>query len=171
MSRVNDETVDVSKLLAGAAAAVRGVPFCWLATTSEDGLAHVRPMGPLRPDPGEGKDEWTIRFLTDGRSRKAADLRRSGRVTVIVQHDPSLAFVTLTGTATLHDTEPEVRRRWKDAYDAIFPTEEDRAAALFLDVDVERMDLLIRGVTPEPFGIHTTTIERDAGGAWRAVSP
>jgi hypothetical protein len=31
------------------------------------------------------------------------------------------------------------------------------------------MELWIRGVTPEPFGMRPTTLERDAGGAWRLI--
>jgi hypothetical protein len=30
------------------------------------------------------------------------------------------------------------------------------------------MELWIRGVTPEPFGLLPTVLERDAGGGWRS---
>ena len=50
-----------------------------------------------------------------------------------------------------------------------FPTEQDRANAIFVEVDVERMELWIRGVTPEPFGLRATILERDAGRGWRLV--
>jgi general stress protein 26 len=118
-------------------------------------------------DPDE--DEWKIRFVTDGRSRKACDIRRDGKVTIVFQHDPEDAYVTLIGRASLRESASEVRRRWKRAYDAYFPGEQDRANAAFVEVEVERMELWIRGVTPEPFGLQTTTLERDAGGAWRLI--
>jgi general stress protein 26 len=95
--------------------------------------------------------------------------RRAGKVAVIFQHDADDAFVTLIGRATLREGASEVRQRWKDAYDAYFPSEPDRANATFVEVDVERMEIWIRGVTPEPFGLHTTMLERDAGGAWRLL--
>lgn len=161
------DTVEVDRLLAGAAKTIDSVRYCWLATAAEDGFANLRPMGRL---PHDGKDEWTFRFLTDGRSRKAADMRRTGSVAIICQHDPDDAFVTLTGKATLGESGPEVRKRWKRAYDPYFPSEQDKANAIFVDVDVERMELWIRGVTPEPFGLRTTILERDAGRGWRAVS-
>lgn len=170
MSRDEDErnTVDVSRLLAGAARAIANVRYCWLTTAAEAGGANSRPMGRVPPDPGES--EWKIRFLTDGRSRKVSEIRRAGKATVIFQHDPDEAFVTLAGAATLHDDGSEVSRRWKRAYDTYFPSERDRANAAFVEVDVERMELWIRGVTPEPFGLHATVLERDVGGAWRLVS-
>ena len=168
MSRVEDErdAVEVSRLLAGAAKTIASARYCWLATTAENGGARARPMG--RPN----ENDWTIRFLTfltDGRSRKASDIRRAGKVAVIFQHDADDAFVTLIGRATLREGASEVRQRWKDAYDAYFPSEPDRANATFVEVDVERMEIWIRGVTPEPFGLHTTMLERDAGGAWRLL--
>jgi general stress protein 26 len=161
----NEHPIDVDRLLAGAAAAISAVRFCWLATAAENGAAHVRPMGRL---PNQGEDEWAISFITDGRSTKSGDLRRSNRVTVIFQNDPALAYVALIGTATLYEREAEVRQRWQNGYNALF-SEADRSHAIFVEVAVDRMDLWIRGVTPEPFGMHTTTLERDAGGGWRAV--
>jgi general stress protein 26 len=123
-------------------------------------------MGRVLNDPGE--DQWRVRFLTDRRSNKAADMRRAGEVSILFQHDPDLAFVTLIGKAELHEDTSETRSRWKAAYDVYFPSETDRANAIFVEVGVERMELWIRGVTPEPFGLRTTVLERDAEG-WRLI--
>ena len=158
--------VDVSRLLAGAAKTMRSARYCWLATTAERGTPRIRPMGRVLNDPDE--DEWKIRFLTDGRSRKAADMRHAGEVTILFQHDPDLAFVSLIGKAALHEDASETRSRWKPAYDFYFPSEADRASATFVEVDAQRMELWIRGVTPEPFGLRATVLERDAEG-WRLV--
>ena len=87
--------------MAGAAKTIASARYCWLATAAEAGAPSVRPMGRIMRDAGE--DEWKIRFLTDGRSRKAADMRRVGEVAIIFQHEPDLAYVTLTGRAELHD--------------------------------------------------------------------
>jgi general stress protein 26 len=169
MSRVEDkgDALEVGRLLAGAAKAIASVRYCWLVTEAEAGGASPRPVGRLPPDPED--HDWTIRFITDGRSRKASDIRRAGKVVVIFQHDADDAFVTLNGVATLREGAPELRRRWKDSYDAYFPSEADRANAAFVEIDVERMELWIRGVTPEPFGLRATMLERDAKGAWQLI--
>ena len=60
--------------------------------------------------------------------------------------------------------EQYIKESVKNGY---FPDEEERANAAFVEVNVERMELWIRGVTPEPFGLHTTILERDATAAWR----
>lgn len=163
------DAVDLNRLLEGVSKTVRSTRFCWLATASEDGLANVRPMGRLLPEAGEGNDAWKIVFFTDGRSPKAADIRRNNRVTLIFQQDADDAFVALTGKAHLVESKSEVDRRWKDAYNGFLPNPEDRAHVVFVDVDIERMELWIRGVTPEPFGFHTTKLERDSERGWRVA--
>ncbi len=170
MARVDDarDAGEVSRLLAGAARTVANLRYCWLVTEGETGGASARPMGRLSRNVDQ--DGWTIRFITDGRSRKASDIRRAGKVMVIFERDADDAFVTLNGRATLLEGASEVRQHWKDAYNAYFPSEADRANAAFIEVDVERMELWIRGVTPEPFGLHAMALERDAGGAWRLVA-
>jgi general stress protein 26 len=165
--RGNDVTT-VGELLAGAARSIQKLRYCWLLTSSEHGVANVRPMGRLAPNTGTGTDQWTLRFLADRRSRKAADIRRSKPVVVTFQDDPAEAFVTLFGDATLVEGESDVRERWRDAYDAIVPMEA-RRHAMFIEVEAHRMELWIRGVTPEPFGRFPTVLEHDANQGWQMV--
>ena len=159
---------EVSRLLAGAAKTIARVRYCWLVTEAESGGTSARPMGRLLSDADE--NDWTIRFLTDSRSRKTSHIRRAGKLGLTFQHDQDDAFVLLSGRASLIETASEVCRLWKSAYTAHFPTEADRANAIFIAVNVERMELWIRGVTPEPFGIRATVLERDAADIWRLSS-
>jgi general stress protein 26 len=166
-TKAKPDAIDVNRLLAGAAKTMRSARYCWLATATQASAPRMRPMGRVLNDPGE--DDWKIRFLTDGRSRKAADMRRASEVSILFQHDPDLAFVTLIGKAALHEDQSETRSRWKSAYDVYFPREADRANAIFVEVEIGRMELWIRGVTPEPFGLRATVLERDANG-WRLIA-
>ncbi len=154
---------EMTRLLDGAAKMMASVRYCWLMTTAEDGV-HARPMGRLPAEPGE--EALTVRFLADGRARKVAELRRCGKVMAIYEHQASDSYVAVTGTAVLQEDPAVVCRRWKRGYEAYFPTEPDRAHALFVDVAIERMELWIRGVTPEPFGLKPTVLEREGEG-WR----
>ncbi len=156
------ETSDlVHRLLDAAAANVAECPFCWLLATG----APPRPMGPIarQLDP----QSWSLSFITDGRSQKAQALRRSSDVSLLFKRDGQEAYAELSGRAKLVEDRDEVGRRWRRGYDPYFPAPEDRGNATFLDVRIARMSLWIRGVTPEPFGLHTTTLERDEPGDWR----
>lgn len=167
MSRGEDERneIEVSRLLAGAAKTVASTRHCWLATAAENGGINARPMQRVPRDADE--NDWKIRFIIDGRSRKASDIRHVCKVAVIFQHDPDDASVSLIGTAVLREGASEIRQRWKSAYNVYFSSEKDRANAAFVEIDAERMELWIRGVTPEPFGLYPTILERDASGDWR----
>ncbi len=158
------DSVEVGRLVDSAAATVAKASFCWLATVDPSGAPRLRPMGRLPPEPGD--DAWRLRFITDGRLAKAANIRRAGRADLVFQREAEDAFVALAGAARLDEDQAEVRRRWKRAYDPFFPTEADKASAVFLTVEADRLDLWIRGVTPEPFGLKTTTLTRVAAG-WR----
>ena len=154
------------ELLAGAAKTMAGQRYCWLITTAEDGI-HARPMGRIPSEVGE--EALTVCFLADDRSRKTAEICRCGKITALYEHQPSDGYVAVTGTAALQDDPAVICRRWKRDYEAYFPTEADRAHALFVEVAIERMELWIRGVTPEPFGMKPTVLEREGKG-WRLLS-
>ena len=72
--------------------------------------------------------------------------------------------MTLSGVARIVTDATEVARRWKPAYDAYFA---DRQSAGFIELRANHMQLWIRGVTPEPFGVRTTDLERGEDGHWR----
>ena len=165
---LTDNAADVNRLLCAVGEKIGKARYCWLLTAACDGGTRARPMGRVPRDADE--EEWTLRFLTDGLSPKVADLRRVGSASVIFQHDPDDAFVMLAGTASLAEGKPEIRRRWKAAYDTYFPEGPDRSSAIFFTIDVARIELWIRGITPEPFGLRTTVIERDATRVWRLTA-
>ncbi len=154
----------VKRALDGAGDVVGEVRYCWLAAQAEDGAVAVRPMGRVSPHPRQ--TDWRLSFVTDGRSRKAVEIRRTGKATLVFQPAREDAYVSLMGSARLSESPAEVRSRWSAAYELYFPTEDDRANAAFIDVVVERIDLWIRGITPEPFGMRTTTLIRDPDHGW-----
>lgn len=139
--------------------------YCWLATSTGDDQFGIRPMGRL---PREASDaEWTIRFLTKGRSLKVAQIRHSARVSIIFQHDTDDAYVKASGAARLIEGASQILSRWQSGYDTYFPSEEDRANAAFIEIEIDRLELWMRGVTPEPFGLFATIIERAESADWR----
>lgn len=158
------EARDIGRFLAGAREIVASVQYCWLISRA-DGSVRTRPMGRILSSPAE--DHWTVRFITNRRSRKAADVRRSAAISLIFQRDRDDAFVCASGTARLIETAPEVQPLWNEGvYSKYFPTEEDRANVGFVELKIARLELWIRGVTPEPFGLQTTILQRNPQGDW-----
>jgi general stress protein 26 len=164
---INETDAEVSALLAGAVKTIQAVRYCWLVTGATSGF-NARPMGRVLAEKGE--DGWVIRFVTDGRSRKAHELCGEREVGLIFQSDPDEAYAALFGKARLLERADDVARFWKKHYEGYFPTPADRAAAAFIEVEIVRMELWIRGVTPEPFGLHATKLARAADGAWHLMN-
>jgi len=164
MSLAND-AADLRRLLDAAADRIGKIRYCWLITHDPDGGSRPRPMGRLPRDAGD--EPFTLRFLTDGRSPKADNMRRAAEVSVVFQDDPREAYAVLMGKAHFIEDKGEIRRRWIAAYDTYFPDGPERSGAIFVTVDVSRIELWIRGVTPEPFGMSTTVLERDGARCWR----
>ena len=154
------------RLLAGAAKTLASVRYCWLLTDARTGWLSARPMGRLQRD--VDKDDWRLLFIADGRSRKARELQLTGHAAVVVQSGDE-AFVTLTGIPTLRADATRARQLLQSSFETYFPSAEDQAHATVIEIDTQCMDLWIRGVTPEPFGLHPVRLGRDAARKWQLI--
>ena len=158
----------VNRLLGAARDTMAKVADCWAATPSETGGVNVRVVGPIPGVPGE--EDWTIWFATWRASRKAADIRRSGLLTLGYQYHPERAYVALIGGAALIEDRREIRDRWLEQWRLYFPGGPDDADTIFVRMATRRIELCVRGVTPEPFGSRPSVIERGDDRSWRIVS-
>ena len=164
-SQANDDIV--VRVVEAAARAVASVKYCWLATPGGVGPINARPMG--RTPRALEDDEWLLRFVTDDRSRKISEIRRGEKLTVILQRDADDTYISLFGGAAIRTGASADSQLWRASYNAYFPGKGEREHAVFIEVRVDRMALWIRDVTPEPFGLRPTTLERDAAGVWRLI--
>ena len=144
------------------------VADCWAATSSETGGVNVRVVGPIPGVPGE--EDWTIWFATWHASRKAADIRRSGLLTLGYQYHPERAYVALIGGAALIEDRRELRDRWLESWRLYFPGGPDDPETIFVRMNTHRIELCVLGVSPEPFGSRPSVIERGDDRSWRIVS-
>jgi general stress protein 26 len=158
---------EVRLWLAAARATIANVRYCWLATRALDGGANVRAV---RINPGvSGSDEWTRRFICRRDSRKAAEIREDPWVALAFQTDSGDAFVTLRGPASLVDDLIEMRTMWPVSADTMFPPGFADTNMIVVRVNVARIEIHARGVTPEPFGHGRYAIERNTHTGWRFV--
>lgn len=157
----------IGRLLEGAENVITGAQHCWLMTISQRGRVNARPMGRIVPSPGH--TDWTLCFLSDARSKKVLDIRSATDVRLTFDREDD-AFVSLAGPAEVIADAASIERRWQADYDRIFPTTADKANAVFIDIRADELRLWIRGLTPEPFGVRSTTLRRPLGGDWHLDS-
>ncbi len=157
---------EIEAWLTAARETVASVPYCWLATRARNGGANARAVRINQGAPGS--DEWARRFLCRRGSRKVAELREDPRVTLAYQTGSGDAYVALGGVASLIDDLTEMRALWPASRDTLFPDGFADANMIVVQVEVDRIEVHVRGVTREPFGYGRTLIERVTDG-WRFV--
>jgi len=159
--------VEISQLLSAARATIAEVPICWLATRSLEGGTNARAVNTSAGPPGS--DEWTRRILVRRSSRKVAEIRAAPFVTLAYQHASGDRYIALIGRATIIEDNVEMRSLWPVELDKHFPTGFADANMIVIRVEVDRIEVHVRGLTPEPFGAGRTLLERQSTGAWRFI--
>jgi general stress protein 26 len=158
---------DIDRFLAAARETIAAVPICWLATRSLEGGTNARAVNTSAGPPGS--DEWTRRFLVRRSSRKVAEMQAASMVTLAFQHCSSDRYIALGGRAAIIDDVATMRTMWPSDLDTRFPPGFADANMLVVQVDVDRIEVHARGLTPEPFGHGRTLLERQPAGRWRFI--
>ena len=160
---------DIVRFLAAARDTIAAVPVCWLATRSLEGGTNARAVSSSAGPPGS--DEWTRRFLVRRSSRKVTEMRAAPLVTLAFQHPSGDRYIALGGSATIIDDVTEMRTMWSSDLDAHFPPGFADANMIVIEVNTDRIEVHVRGLTPEPFGAGRTLLERQPAGSWRFIPP
>lgn len=155
--------MDTEALLALARKLVGEVTFCVAATQGENGDTNARVVQP-RP---LGED-WTVDFITNRRCRKVRDIERSGRMTLLYQHDADRSYVCLMGPTEIVDDRELKRATWTDAHDRWNPGGPEDPATVYARLRPDRIELwsAAHGVIPEPTGYSAAVLIREGEG-WR----
>jgi len=158
---------EILQFLNAARETIAAVPVCWLATRSLDGGTNARAVSSSAGPPGS--DEWTRRFLVRRSSRKVAEMRAAPMVTLAFQHPSGDRYIALGGRAAIIEDVAEMRTMWPHDLDTHFPPGFADANMIVIQVDVDRIEVHVRGLTPEPFGAGRTLLERQPAGSWRFI--
>jgi general stress protein 26 len=147
----------VERALMAARETMAKLRYCWAMTPSADGGVNARGMGRLAK---MADDEWTLWFLTDGRSRKVDEVRRAGRMTVGFALEGEGSYVALIGRAALIEDRATIRARWRESWNRIVERGKDDPNIVFMTLEVGRIELCMEE------GKWSATLERDAARQW-----
>jgi general stress protein 26 len=157
----------IREFLDAARDTIAAVPICWLVTRSLEGGTNARAVN--SSSGRAGSDEWTRRFLVRKSSRKVGEMRAAPMITLAFQHPSGDRYVALGGRATIIDEIAEMRTMWSTDLDRHFPPGFADANMIVIQVDVDRIEVHVRGLTPEPWGAGRTLLERQSAGTWRFI--
>ena len=157
----------VEALLKIAREIVDNVPACMAITVDENGCANARVVNPKPVS-----DTWTVRFVTDRRSRKSAEIERSGCLTLAYQFDAGGAYVSLIGRAVINDDVATKTANWTPANYRWHPGGPADPNVVYVDFIADRIELWSapHGVVPDPVrGLWAATLVREGPG-WVAAT-
>lgn len=140
------------------------VPACMAITVDQHGEANARVVNPQPLS-----DAWTVRFATDLRSRKSAEIERTGRLTLAYQCDPEGAYVTLVGHAVINHDVAAKTANWRPGSYRWHPGGPADPNVVYIDFTADRIELWSspHGVVPDPEqGLWAAVLVREASG-WR----
>ena len=155
--------MDVDRLLHLARSLIGDLTFCVAATHGEDGNVSARIVQPLAPD-----EDWTVDTITNRRCRKVREVERSGRMTLLYEHDRDKSYVCLVGRAEIVEDVALKRAIWKPGHYRWNPKGPDDPDTVFVRLVADRIELwsAVHGVLPPPEGYSAALLLRD-GGEWR----
>lgn len=154
---------DPSRVAAIALKQIRSSRYCLVVTESDRGPT-ARVVEPFPP-----AADGTIRFGTDPLSRKARDVRRSGRCLLVYQDDRRRGCVTVDCAATLEDWPESGSPRFKAMWTAFWPSGPIPQNYVVVACKPRFMEIWhgTAVVAPEPFGRRSFQLLR-VGGSWIA---
>jgi len=149
---------------------VNNVPACMAITVDRHGDANARVVYPTPLS-----DTWTVRFKTDRRSRKSAEIEQSGRLTLAYQYDAGGAYVSLIGHAKISEDVAAKIAGWDALADKWFPGGPTDPNVVYVDFTAERIELWStpQDVVPDPLrGLWAAVVaRRESGWIQRTTLP
>jgi general stress protein 26 len=96
-------------------------------------------------------------------------MRAAPLVTLAFQHPSGDRYIALGRRVTIIEDVAQMRTMWSSDMDAHFPPGFADANMIVIQVDVDQIEVHVRGLTPEPFGAGRTLLERQSTGSWRFI--
>jgi general stress protein 26 len=163
-STAKRNTMTAYNLLRLARETVNAVPTCLAITIDGNGDANARAINTSKLT-----DEWTVRFITDRRTRKVGEIARTGRMTLVYFHQAGGAYVTLVGRARIIEDVAVKQTIWQPGsfkWHPGGPTDPNVVLVEFMTERIETWNTPGQ-IVPDPTkGLWAAVLTRDANG-WR----
>lgn len=158
--------MSAGNLLSLARATVNAVPTCLAITMDSNGDANARAINTSKLT-----DDWTVRFMTDRRTRKVGEIARTGRLTLVYHHQVGGAYVTLVGRASIIDDIAVKQAIWQPGSSKWHPGGPTDQNVVLIEFVAERIETwnTPAQIVPDPTkGLWAAVLTRDENG-WRCA--
>lgn len=114
---------------------VKGIDFAMLTTVDEDGTLRSRPMSTQ-----EAEFDGDLWFLTSVDTAKVSEIQQENTVNVSYAQPDKHRYVSVSGTATLHNDRAKIKELWSPAHKIWFPDGVDDPKIRALKVTVKKAE-------------------------------
>lgn len=127
-----------AELLAAARSIMTAARYATLATVATDAPEpQARIVDPLAPDSG-----FVVWVATNPATRKVAEVRKSGRATLLYFDAKALEYVTLVGRAHVVTDATEMGKHWKKDWDPFYPGGVSGGKVVLIRVEPIRLEVV-----------------------------
>lgn len=109
-------SLDRAKVIFSAQDVIGQAQYCTFVTIGKNGQPDARIVDPSAPD-----GDLSVWVVTKKSSRKAAQLRKNPRATLLYFDHENLSYVTLIGNTTFVSDPAEMDKHWQDKWAPFFP--------------------------------------------------
>jgi general stress protein 26 len=134
-------------ILAAAKDIMKTARYATLVTVDSAGRPQARIVDPFEPE-----TDWTIWVGTNVHTRKVAQVKADGRVTLLYFDAAAQEFVTVLGTAEVITSIAERARFWKQEWAAFYKDGSNDDNYVLIRVRPTRMEVVSpgRGILNDP---------------------
>lgn len=135
--------------------------LCFVATLGRQGHINSRVVETLERSP-----DLTVRFMTDRKTRKIADIVERKRVSLSFLCLPDRGYVSLGGAIEVTDDLDMKTLLWKDSLLRWFPDgpQDPNVVCVTCRPDWVEIWSLSRGISPPPRGLNSARLSRRGTG-------
>lgn len=154
--------VDIDPILRIARKLIDDLAFCVAATQGEDGNVSARVIQPMKL-----QDDWTVNTITNRRCRKVREIERTGRMTLLYEHDQDKSYVCLVGQVEIVEDLELKRSIWTPGHYRWNPEGPEDPNTVFMRFRTERIELwsATYNILPPPAGYSAAVLLRN-GDSW-----
>jgi general stress protein 26 len=136
-----------SEVIKAAKEVMQKARFCTFVTVGEDGHPQARIIDPFPPE-----DDLTVWAATNPFTRKAGQIKKDPRVTLLYYDPASQSYVTLLGKAEIVDDLAEKAKHWKEEWAFLYKERNKGAGYMLLRVRSFRLEIVsqARGLASDP---------------------
>ncbi len=136
---------DRAKVLAAARDIMDKARFCTMITVGEDGQPHARVVDPFVPE-----QDMTVWIGTNPLTRKVAETRKNGRVTLLYFDEATSRFVTLLARGEVVADSAAKAAHWKEAWAKLYKDKNRGDDYVLVRVRPYRLEIVAAGFPNDP---------------------